>query len=49
MNQEIDEITLEPVRGSTYCAYSVIENKLVILYENQEKILQAIKLLNQEK
>ena len=49
MNQEIEEITLKPVHGSTYCQFSVIENKLVILYENQEKILQAIKLLNREK
>jgi hypothetical protein len=40
----IDEIKLEPVYGS-YCQYSVIENKLVILYKNQEKLLQAIKLL----
>jgi hypothetical protein len=29
---------LEPVRGSECCAYSVIENKLKILFENQEKI-----------
>ena len=41
----MDEIKLEPVYGSTYCQYSVIENKLEILYKNQEKLLQAIKLL----
>jgi len=41
----IDEIKLDPVYGSTYCQYSVIENKLEILYKNQEKLLQAIKLL----
>ena len=42
----MDEIKLEPVHGSSYCQYSVIENKLEILYENQEKLLQAIKLLS---
>ncbi len=42
---ELDKIKLEPVYGSTYCQYSVIEKKLAILYQNQEKILQAIKLL----
>lgn len=41
----MDEIKLEPVYGSTYCRYSVIEQKLAILYQNQEKLLQAIKLL----
>jgi hypothetical protein len=43
--EKIEDIKLRPVYGSEYCAYSVIENKLEILYENQEKILQAIKLL----
>jgi len=43
----IDEIKLEPVYGSSYCRYSVIENKLAKLYKNQEKILEAIKLLKQ--
>lgn len=42
----INEIKLEPVYGSTYCQYSVIENKLEILYKNQEKLLQAIKMLS---
>jgi len=37
-----EEIQLEPIYGSTYCKYSVIENKLEILYKNQEKLLQAI-------
>jgi len=41
----MEEIKLEPVYGSTYCQYSVIEQKLAILYQNQEKLLQAIKLL----
>jgi hypothetical protein len=45
----IDEIKLEPVYGSTYCQYSVIENKLEILYKNQEKLLQAIKLLGNDR
>jgi len=43
----LDEIKLEKVRGSTHCEYSVIENKLEILYRNQEKILLAIKLSNE--
>jgi hypothetical protein len=38
-----EEIKLEPIYGSTYCQYSVIENKLEILYKNQEKLLQAIR------
>jgi len=46
--EKIDDIKLRPVYGSEYCVYSVIENKLEILYENQEKILQAIKLLHKE-
>lgn len=29
----MDEIKLELVYGSTYCQYSVIENKLEILYK----------------
>jgi len=29
---------LEPVYGSSYCQYTVIENKLETLYKNQEKI-----------
>lgn len=41
----INKIKLEEVRGSNYCEFSVIENKLKIIYENQEKILKAIKLL----
>jgi len=45
---EIEEIKLTPVLGSSMCAYSVIENKLKTLYENQEKILLAIKLLNKQ-
>lgn len=45
MVKDINEIKLEPVHGSQYCEYSVIEKKLEILYKNQEKILQAIKFL----
>ena len=45
---EIEEIKLTPVLGSSMCAYSVLENKLKTLYENQEKILLAIKLLNKQ-
>jgi len=44
--ETIDSIKLEEVLGSSYCRYSVIENKLAILYRNQEKILEAIKMLN---
>jgi hypothetical protein len=44
--EEINEIELEQVKGSTYCQFSVIENDLARIYRNQEKILQAIKLLS---
>ncbi len=40
---KIEEIKLEPVYGSTYCQFSVIENDLHIIYKNQEKLLEAIK------
>ncbi len=29
---------LEPVYGSKYCRFSVLENKLAKIYRNQEKI-----------
>jgi hypothetical protein len=45
-DETIDSIKLEEVFGSKHCLYSVIENKLSILYRNQEKILSAIKILN---
>jgi len=45
----LNEIKLEPVYGSTYCQYSVIEQKIATLYQNQEKILQAIKLLGNDR
>ncbi len=45
-DETIDSIKLEEVFGSKHCLYSVIENKLAILYRNQEKILSAIKMLN---
>lgn len=44
----IDTIQLKPVKGSSMCEYTVIENKLATLYENQEKILQAIKMLSDQ-
>lgn len=44
----IDDIQLKPVKGSSMCEYTVIENKLATLYENQEKILQAIKMLSEQ-
>ena len=36
---------LKPVRGSALCEYSVIENKLATLYENQEKLYSLLKVL----
>jgi hypothetical protein len=45
-DETIDSIKLEEVLGSKHCLYSVIENKLATLYRNQEKILSAIKILN---
>lgn len=42
----LNEIQLEPVYASSYLEYSVIEQKLATLYRNQEKILQAIKLID---
>ena len=45
-DETIDSIKLEEVFGSKHCLYSDIENKLAILYRNQEKILSAIKILN---
>lgn len=42
----INEIKLQPLFGSSYCKYSIIENQLRILYENQEKLLSAIKFNN---
>ena len=36
------ETTLEEVLGSTMCQFSVVENKLAILYRNQVKIYDAL-------
>ena len=36
---------LKPVYSSEYCQYSVIEYKLKTLYENQEKLLEALRLI----
>jgi hypothetical protein len=47
--ETLEDIELEPLYGSSHCQFSVIENQLAILYRNQEKILTAIKLLNNEK
>lgn len=46
--ERLEDIKLEKVLGSYMCQYSVIENKLQILYKNQEQILKAIKLLNNQ-
>jgi hypothetical protein len=47
--ETLEDIKLEEVLGSSNCLYTVIENKLATIYRNQEKILIAIKLLNNEK
>ena len=47
--ETFEDIKLEEVLGSSYCKYTVIENKLATIYRNQEKILAAIKLLSNEK
>ena len=48
-DEKIVDIELEEVRGSSHCQFSVVENKLAIIYRNQLKILQAIKMLNNGK
>ena len=47
--ETLEDIKLEEVFGSDYCEFSVVENKLAILYRNQEQLLKAIKLLSNEK
>ena len=47
--ETLEDIKLKEVFGSEYCQFSVIENKLAILYRNQEQILKAIKLLSNKK
>jgi hypothetical protein len=42
--ETLEDIKLEVVLESSHCQFSVIENKLAILYRNQEKLLKAIKL-----
>ena len=46
--ETLEDITLEEVFGSAYCQFSVVENKLAILYRNQEQLLKAIKLLSKK-
>jgi hypothetical protein len=46
--ERLKDIELEEVFGSSHCEFSVIENNLVKLYRNQEKILKAIKLLRND-
>jgi hypothetical protein len=41
-SEEPKQETLEEVLGSSMCQFSVIENKLAILYRNQVKIYDAI-------
>jgi hypothetical protein len=48
IQETIENIKLEEVLGSSMCRYTVIENKLATLYKNQEQILKAIKLLNNQ-
>ena len=47
--ETLEDIKLEEVHGTKYCQFSVVENKLAIIYRNQEKLLTAIKLLNNGK
>lgn len=42
----LETITLKPIHKSNLSIYEMTENGLMTLYENQEKILQAIKLIN---
>ena len=42
---KLNAIELTQVFGSKNCQYSILENKMQQLYENQEKILEAIKLV----
>ena len=46
--ETLEDIKLEVVLESSHCQFSVVENKLATIYRNQEKILTAIKLLNNE-
>lgn len=36
---------LEEVHGSTFCKYSIIENKLATLYRNQKRIMLVLQLI----
>jgi hypothetical protein len=47
--ETLEDIKLEVVLESSHCQFSVVENKLATIYRNQEKILTAIKLLNNGK
>lgn len=47
--KQIEEMTLNEVFGSTMCEYSVLENKIKTLANNQKIILNAIKLLSKLK
>ena len=44
-NSKIEIPDLKKVFGSTMCEYSVIENKLATLYQNQEKIYSLLKII----
>jgi len=46
LEKALENIGLEEVLGSRHCQFSVVENKLAILYRNQEKILKSIKMIN---
>jgi hypothetical protein len=46
LEKALENIGLEEVSGSRHCQFSVVENKLAILYRNQEKILKSIKMIN---
>jgi len=46
--EDLNNIELEPIYHTTHCQYSTIENKLATIYKNQEKILDALKLIGNQ-
>lgn len=46
-DKEIQEIELEKVLCTSYGEHYHMDNKIAQLYRNQEKILNAIKMLNE--
>ena len=44
-NKESPFPKLEPVIGSSYCQFSIVENNQARLYRNQEKIYNLLKFM----